>query len=417
MTSPDAGTSAPPTKTRQSRQAGIWFALVVIFLDVMGLGLIIPVLPELVRRLVANETQTALWFGVMTSVFALMTFLFAPTFGALADRFGRRPVILVCLTGYGLSYLLLAWAPTIGWLLAGRVISGIMGATPATINAYIADVSTDRDRARNFGMIGAAFGLGFIIAPAVGGLLGSIDLHLPFYAAAGLSLLAAVYGLLVMPESLPVDKRRPFQLREGNPIGGLAVLRRWPLLAGVAIAFAFYQLGQMGLNTLWVLYTSHRYGWGELANGLSLALVGLGTAVVQTSITPRLIALWGERKAITVGITVSCISMVLYGLAWKGWMFAAVVVIGALAGIAFTAVQTFIAAHAPSGHQGAVQGAMSSLISLAAIIGPLMWAGLFGWATSDAAPISVPGLPMFLGAVIIFGALMALRRLFARYPG
>lgn len=400
----------------KARQASVYFILVTIFLDVLGIGLILPVLPELVRVFAADESQTAYLYGVLASIYALMQFLFAPVFGALSDRFGRRPIILSSLFGYGLDYLLLALAPGLVWLVVARIVSGIMGANITTANAYIADVSTDETRGRNFGFIGAAFGLGFVFGPALGGLLGSVSLRLPFYVAAALVLLNFLYGLFVLPESLPNDRRRPFSLKQANPIGGLGQLGKYPLVAGMAFAFVFFNLARLGMQTVWVLYTGYRWGWGELSNGLTLALVGVMTALVQVGLTQRVIKRFGERRTILMGLAVSCISFALYGLSSQGWMMLATIVFASLGGVAFPAIQSFIAGRVRPEEQGATQGALTSLQSLASIVGPVVSTAVFGYFTSPLAPFPLPGATFLLGSVLILITLVMVTRLFARHP-
>ena len=258
------------------------FILITVFIDVLGIGIIVPILPELIKEFTGGSTALAgRWFGVLAATYAVTQFFFAPILGALSDRVGRRPVILIALFGLGIDYIIMGLAPSIGWLFVGRLVAGVMGASITTANAYIADVSEPEVRARNFGFVGVAFGLGFIFGPAIGGLLGGIDLRLPFFAAAGLALVNALYGIFVLPESLPPDKRDAFRWEKANPVGSLAVLRSYPLVAGLAVSFVFVILAQRGLETVWVLYTGHKFGWDELANGLSLALVGLMAVIVQ----------------------------------------------------------------------------------------------------------------------------------------
>ena len=402
---------------RRPRQASVFFILVTIFLDILGIGLIIPVLPALVGEFTVGDTQTAYLYGVLVSVYALMQFLFAPVFGALSDRFGRRPIVLSSLLGYGLDYLLLAVAPSLAWLVVARIVSGIMGANITTANAYIADVSTDETRGRNFGFIGAAFGLGFVFGPALGGLLGDVNLRLPFYAAAGLVLVNFLYGLFVLPESLPKEKRRAFNIRQANPIGGLGQLGKYPVVAGMAFAFVFFNLAQLGLQTVWVLYTGYRFGWDAFENGLTLALVGVMTAIVQVGLTQRVIRRFGERRTILMGLAVSCASFVLYGLASQGWMMLATIVVGSLGGVAFPAIQSFIAGQVRPEEQGATQGALTSLQSLASIVGPVASTAVFGYFTSADAPFALPGATFLAGAVLILITLVMVSRLFSRYPG
>ncbi|WP_419165463.1 MFS transporter [Candidatus Palauibacter sp.] len=285
------------------------FILITVFIDVLGIGIIIPILPELIKEFTGGSTALAgRWFGVLAATYAVAQFFFAPILGALSDRVGRRPVILIALFGLGIDYIVMGLAPSIGWLFAGRLIAGVMGASITTANAYIADVSEPEVRARNFGFVGVAFGLGFIFGPAIGGLLGGIDLRLPFFAAAGLALVNALYGIFVLPESLPPEKRDAFSWEKANPAGSLLVLRSYPLVAGLAVSFVFVIMAQRGLETVWVLYTGHKFGWDELANGLSLALVGLMAVLVQGGLVQPVIKRIGERRAVLGGLVTAVIT-------------------------------------------------------------------------------------------------------------
>lgn len=400
----------------KQRRAGILFILITLLLDVIGIGIIIPVLPQLVTELAGGDpAQAAFTYGFIASIYALMQFLFAPVLGSLSDRFGRRPVILIALFGFGVNYLLLALAPSLGWLIFARVLSGILGASITTANAYIADISTPQNRAQNFGLVGAVFGLGFILGPALGGVLGAIAPRLPFYAAAVLVLVNWLYGLLILPESLPPEKRRPFSWRKANPIGSVLQLRRYPLVAGLAVAYIFLGLAQRGLESVWVLYTHYRYGWLELQNGLALALVGVMAAFVQGYLIRLIIPWLGERRAILVGLSISSTAFLLYGLAYEGWMMLAVIAVSALGGIAGPAIQGLVAGTVPPSEQGMVQGSLTSLLSLSAVIAPLISTGLFGYFTA-VAPISLPGAPFFAGALLMAAALLVMVRLFKRHP-
>ena len=406
------------TTPKKPRQAGIIFILITLFLDILGLGIVIPILPELIKTFLGGDAPSAArYYGLIAAVYALMQFLFAPLLGALSDRFGRRPVLLVSLFGLGVDYLILSVAPTLGWLVLGRVIAGIAGASITTANAYIADVSTPETRAQNFGLVGVAFGLGFIFGPALGGLLGSVNVRLPFVASAVLVLLNCLYGYFVLPESLPPARRSGFSWRKANPVGSIGLLGAYPLVAGLASAFIFISLAQRGLETVWVLYTGYRFGWGEQANGLTLALVGVMAVLVQGVLIRPTIKWLGERRTILVGLAFSTLTFLGYGLASEGWMMIAVIVVGAFGGVAGPAVQGLVAGSVPPDEQGKVQGALTSLISLSSIFAPLIFTtGLFSFFTSDAAPFKLPGAPFFLGTAFFLAGFIVVLRLFRRVP-
>ena len=309
------------------------FILITVFIDVLGIGIIIPILPELIKEFAGGSTPMAgRWFGVLASTYALTQFIFAPVLGALSDRVGRRPVILISLFGLGVDYVIMGFAPSLGWLFVGRLVAGVMGASITTANAYIADVSKPEDRARNFGLIGVAFGLGFIFGPGLGGVLGGIDLRLPFFVSAGLALVNWLYGFFVLPESLPREKRSAFSWKKANPVGTLFVLGSYPLVAGLTAAFVFVVLAQRGLETVWVLYTGHKFGWDEQMNGFSLMLVGLMATIVQGGLVRPVVGRLGERKAILYGLVVAVVTYLGYGLATAGWMLFAFIVFGSIGG-------------------------------------------------------------------------------------
>ncbi len=402
----------------RSRKAGMVFILITLFLDVLGIGIIIPILPQLVTDFVGGDAgEAAFYYGLIASSYALMQFLFAPLLGALSDRFGRRPVILLSLFGFGVDYLILALAPNLIWLLIGRLFAGIMGATITAANAYIADISTPQTRAQNFGLVGAAFGLGFILGPALGGVLGSIAPRLPFYAAAVLVLLNWLYGWFILPESLAPENRCRFSWRDANPFGSIVGLRRYPLVAGLAGAFVFIALAQRGLETVWVLYTNYRFGWLELQNGLSLALVGVMTALVQGFLIRLIVPKLGERRAILLGLAVSVISLLLYGLAFQGWMMMLIIVFSSFGAIAGPAIQGLVTGAVAPSEQGQVQGSLTSLLSLSSIFAPLLSSFLFSYFTSEAAPLKLPGAPFFSGALLMLVALLLIWRLFVKNRG
>lgn len=401
-----------------ARRAGMAFILITLFLDVLGLGLIIPILPGLIVEFMGGDNASAArFYGLIAAVYALMQFVFAPLLGALSDRFGRRPVLLVSLFGLGVDYLILAFAPTLAWLVVGRIIAGIAGSSITTANAYIADVSTPETRAQNFGLVGVAFGLGFIFGPALGGVLGEVNLRLPFFVAAGLVLLNWLYGFFVLPESLPPEKRSAFSWTKANPVGSIGGLGAYPLVAGLALAFVFISLAQRGLETTWVLYTSYRFGWGEGANGLTLGLVGVMAVIVQGFLIRPTIRLLGERRTVLVGLAISSLTFLFYGLSSQGWMMLATIVFGSLGGVAGPAIQGLVAGSVPPDAQGKVQGALTSLISLSSIVAPVLFTtGLFSYFTSPAAPVELPGAPFLLGALLFAVGLGVVVRLFRRVP-
>jgi DHA1 family tetracycline resistance protein-like MFS transporter len=389
------------------RQAGIAFILLTVLLDVIGFGIIIPVLPELVTDLLGGDSNAAsTYYGFIAASFALMQFLFAPLLGALSDQVGRRPVILIALFGYAVNYALLALAPSVWWLFAARLLSGITGASVSTANAYIADISTDDNRTRHYGLLGAAFGLGFIIGPGLGGVLGHLGPRVPFWFSMAIVLVNWVYGLLVLPESLPVERRRPFSWARANPFTSIANLRRYPLVLGLSAAFVLLSLGQRGMESVWVLYTDYRYGWQAVHNGLAMALVGVLTAAVQAGLVRVVVPRIGERRAIVVGLLLSTVSLALCGLAAQGWMMLAVLAVAALGGLAPPAIQSLVARSVAADEQGSVQGTITSLMSLTAVVAPLIATQLFACFTGPDTPVVLPGAPFFMSASLVLGALL-----------
>ncbi len=369
------------------------FILLTLFLDILGIGIVIPVLPELIKEFVGGSTARAgRYVGTIGATYSLMQFLFSPLLGALSDRFGRRPVLLASLLGLGIDFLIQGLAPSLGWLFLGRALAGVMGASITTANAYIADVSTPETRARNFGLIGVMFGLGFICGPALGGLLGGIHLRLPFFVAAALALLNWSYGFFVLPESLPTEHRSSFRLSKANPFGSLKLLNNYPIVAGLAAAFVCMSLAQRGLENVWVLYTGFRYGWSETTNGLVLGLVGVMAALVQGGLVRPTISRIGERRTVMLGLGVSTLAFLGYGSASQGWMVPCVIVFGAFGGVTGPAIQSIVAGAVRPSDQGKTQGALTSLMSLTNIIAPLLFtAGLFSYFTSDRAGVFAAG--------------------------
>jgi MFS transporter, DHA1 family, tetracycline resistance protein len=397
----------------QKRQAGLGFIFFTLFLDILGLGLVIPVLPKLIEQFTGGNTSDASFYsGVLIAVYALMQFIFAPVLGSLSDQFGRRPIILLSLLGLGLDYIILAVAPNLAWFFVGRVIAGITSASISAGTAYIADISPPEKRAQNFGLLGAAFGLGFIAGPALGGLLGGTDLRLPFWVAAGLTLLNVLYGFFILPESLKPENRRPFDWGRANPIGSLAALGKYPVVLSLAASIVLSSLAQNALQSTWVLYTGYKFNWDTRAVGVSLAIVGITTAIMQGGVIRILLPKLGEQRAILIGQISSIISFTLYGLATQGWMMYAIIAVGAIGSVGGPALQGLISRGVPANEQGAVQGSLSSLTSLTGVVGPLIANTAFGYFISDTAPVKIPGIAFFIGAGFIAVSLVLIVRAF-----
>jgi MFS transporter, DHA1 family, tetracycline resistance protein len=399
----------------KARQAGLAFIFVTLVLDVLGIGIVIPILPELIATLRDGDLSTAARsYGWFVAVYAAMQFLFAPLLGNLSDRYGRRPVILLALLGTGLDYLLLATAPSLTWLFVGRVIAGITGASFTAATAYIADVSLPDKRAQNFGLVAAAFGLGFIIGPIIGGVLGTLGPRVPFYATAALTLLNALYGFFVLPESLPRAHRRPFVWRQANPLIALRALGRSRVVLGLTGIVVFATLAQQALQSTFVLYTAYRFGWSALDNGAALALYGAAAALMQAVLLGILLPRLGEQRALLLGLSSNVIGFVLYGLATQGWMMYAIIVASSLGFLVQPVAQGIISKQVGPDEQGALQGALTSLISLTAVVGPILATSLFSYFTAPTAVVTVPGAPFFGGAVLFLGGMILALATFRR---
>jgi DHA1 family tetracycline resistance protein-like MFS transporter len=383
-------------------KAALGFIFITVLIDVIGLGIIIPVMPELIAKLIKGDISTAAsWGGILGAVYASMQFLFAPVLGNLSDRYGRRPVLLASLLGFGLDYLLLAFAPTIWWLFVGRVVAGITGASFTTASAYIADISTPEKRAQNFGMIGAAFGLGFIVGPLIGGILGQYGTRVPFYAAAFLSLANFLYGYFILPESLPAEKRRAFDWKRANPMGSLKHLRKYPAVSGLILSLVLIYIAGHAVMSTWSFYGFEKFKWTKAIVGYSLAFVGVMVALVQGLFIRKIIPKLGQEKSLYTGLAMYSIGMLLYAFASQGWMMFAFTVVYCLGGIAGPALQGIISAHVPSNEQGELQGALTSLMSLTSVFGPLLMSNLFYFFTHKSAPVYFPGAPFLLGAILM----------------
>lgn len=393
------------------RRAALIFIFITVLLDILAIGIVIPVLPHLVERFLGGDTATAaLWIGAFGSVFAFAQFVFSPVQGALSDRFGRRPVILLSNLGLGIDFVLMAVVGTLPLLFLGRVLAGVFSASVSTANAYIADVIPPSKRAASFGMLGAAFGIGFIIGPALGGLLGGIDLRLPFWVAAGLSGANFLYGLLILPESLPASRRRKFDLRRANPIGSLRLLRRYPGVSGLVATSVVSQLAHYALPAVFVLYAGYRYGWGEDRVGYVLALVGVCNVIVQAAIVRRCVARFGERTTLLFGLLFGSAGFLLQGLATTGALFLLAVPLLALWGMAGPSIQALITSQVADDEQGQLQGAVTSAISLTGVFGPAMFASVFALFIGSNAPAHIPGAAFVLAsALLLLAAAIAWR--------
>jgi MFS transporter, DHA1 family, tetracycline resistance protein len=397
----------------RNRQASVVFVLITLFIDVLGMGLVIPILPRLVQSLLGGTIgEASLVFGVLVSIYAVMQFFCAPVLGALSDRFGRRPVILMALSGLAFDYVLLSVAPTIWWLVLGRVVAGIFGATFTPVGAYIADVSPPEKRAANFGLIGIAFGLGFIAGPALGGVLGESNLRLPFMVCAGLTFFNFLFGLLVMPESLRPENRRSINWSQMNPVGALRAVWRYRAVAALVPVFVATQIAQQGLQTVWVPYTTYRYGWGVGQVGASLAVVGLLFAISQGALVRPMVGRFGEVRTLLVALGVAVVGMFLFGLATQGWMMYSVTALYCLGlGLLQPAVQALMSRSVSANEQGLLQGALSSVMTGTAIVGPPLANGLFALSIAPSAPVAVPGAPFFVGSLLCLVALWFARRI------
>jgi MFS transporter, DHA1 family, tetracycline resistance protein len=389
----------------QPKKAAIGFIFITLLIDVMGWGLIIPVMPKLIAQLKHIEINDASSYGAwLLFAYAFTQFLCAPLIGNLSDRYGRRPILLCSLLGFGIDYIFLALAPSYGWLFIGRVIAGLTGASFTTAAAYIADISTAETRAKNFGMIGAAFGLGFIIGPALGGLLAGFGIRAPFYAAAGLCLLNFLYGYFVLPESLDKEHRRAFEWKKANPLGSLRFLRKAPTIAGLALCYFLIYLAAMSVQGNWNYFTMYRFHWTEKLVGISLAVVGLLVGVVQAGLTRVINPRLGNEKSIYFGLLLYTLGLILFAFATQGWMMFIFLVPYCLGGIAGPALQSTMAGHVKQNEQGALQGALTSLMSLTTIIGPLIMNNLFAFFTHKSAPFYFPGASFFLGAIFMLSS-------------
>ena len=392
---------------RPARSAAVAFIFITILLDMLALGLIMPILPKLVESFVDNDTaQAARIFGVFGTAWALMQFVFSPILGNLSDRFGRRPVVLLSNFGLGLDYVLMALAPSLIWLFVGRVISGITSASISTAFAYIADITPAERRAAVFGKVGAAFGAGFIIGPAVGGLLGDVDPRLPFWVAAGLSFANTMYGLLILPESLPRDRRAPFRWKSANPIGALHLLRSDRILAGLSVTNFFAQLAHAVLPSIFVLYATYRYGWDSKTVGVTLAMVGVCAMLVQGVGIGPIVRVFGERRSLLLGLVCGAAGFFIFAIAPTGPLSWLGIPVMSLWGVSGAAIQALMTKRVAPDQQGQLQGANASVQSVSQLLGPFLFTLTFAYFIGAQTPLHLPGAPFYLASALVLLALV-----------
>src|ERR1700674_3843213 len=402
----NGGPAAPEGPVAASRAAFV-FIIVTVTLDFLAFGIIAPVLPNLIIAFeggnMARASDITGYFGFAWN---LMQFLFLPVLGAWSDRFGRRPVILISCLGLGLDYIFMAVAPTLRWLFVGRLISGITASNVSTAFAYITDITAPEGRAKKFGFLGAAFGVGFVVGPAVGGLLGQYNLRAPFWAAAVLSLANFFYGLFVLPESLPKERRSKSAWHMANPLGSLALLRSHPQLGGLATVMTLFYLAQQSLPAVFVLYTQYRYSWTERDVGLALAVVGVSTSIVSGILVGPFVRRFGERRSVLSGLTFGMHGFLSFAFAPRGWMFLCAIPFLGLWGIAGPSVQSLMSRRVDPTSQGKLQGAINSVRAITGMIGPLLFTQVLAIAISPLTPIHFPGAPYLLAAVLLLSSML-----------
>jgi DHA1 family tetracycline resistance protein-like MFS transporter len=387
---------------KTDRKAAVGFIFITLLIDITGWGIILPVVPKLIGELIHSDlSEAAKYGGWLGFAYAITQSIFAPIVGNLSDKYGRRPIILISLFGFAVDYILLALAPSIGWLFFGRIIAGLTGASISTASAYIADISTDKDRTKNFGLIGAAFGLGFIIGPVIGGLLGHYGARVPFYAASLLCVVNFLYGLFILPESLEKDKRRSFNWKRANPIGTFNFLRKQSKISNLVIALILIYVALHAVQSNWHFFTMYKFNWTERTVGLSLGLLGLLIGLVQGVLirwtTPKL----GVQKSVYFGLLFYALGLMLFAFTNQGWMMFVFLIPYSLGGICGPALQSMISENVPSNEQGELQGALASLVSATSIIGPPIMTNLFYYFTHDKAPLKFSGAPFFLASILM----------------
>jgi DHA1 family tetracycline resistance protein-like MFS transporter len=393
----------------QASRHALTFIFISMLVDTIGLGIVLPVTPQLITELThQGMSEAARWGGWLFFVFALMQFLCSPLIGNLSDRFGRRPVLIASLAMLGVDYLITGFAPTIAWLFVGRFLSGIAGAAYTTANAYIADVSPPEKRAANFGLVSAAFGIGFVIGPAVGGLLGEFGARVPFYVSAGIAFCNALYGLIVLKESLPPERRRKFEIWRANPLGALIALKRFPMLIGMFGVIVLMRLGHDANPVVWTYYTMLKFHWSPAQVGYSLMAVGAMLALVFSFLTRIVIPRLGEMQSAYLGLTCGAIGFFGYAFATEGWMLYGWMAVWVLMGLVGPSLNAIMSKEVGPSEQGELQGALASLGGLTSVAAPPILSNLFGYFTSNAAPVYFPGAAFFAAAVFTLLAALLL---------
>jgi DHA1 family tetracycline resistance protein-like MFS transporter len=399
---------APTTMPRASRRAAVVFIFITSLLDVISLGIMIPVLPNLIKQFAGGDTALAAQYTLSFSVtWGLMQFVFSPIVGMLSDRFGRRPVLLISILGLGIDYLFMALAPTLGWLFIGRVINGITAASFSTANAYVADITPPQERAKAFGMLGAAFGIGFLIGPGIGGALGDLNLRLPFWAAAGLATCNWLYGFFVLPESLPPERRTAkLNWHSANPVGALAFLRERSSLLGLMAINVLYLFAHNVFPSIFVLYVGYRFNWGPFMAASMLIATGVANILVQTLVVGRVVKAIGERGALLIGLVSAILCFVAYAFApTPPWFFVGVP-IGALSALVMPGLQSFMSRRVAANEQGRLQGVSSAFMGLTAILGPIVYLSTLAFAVRHNAQLHLPGLPVMIATCFCIAALL-----------
>lgn len=400
------------------RQPAVMFIFVNLALAIMGFGLLIPVLPRLIVEFQGGDlTGGSHAYGWLVGIYAFMQFVSSPILGALSDQFGRRRIILIATAGSAVDYVIMACAPSLAWLFVARTIAGFTAGIYATANAYIVDVTPPEKRAGAFGILGAAFGIGFVCGPALGGFLAEYSLRLPFWVAAGCSALNCLWGFFVLPESLKPENRRAFSWARANPVGGLMALRRFPAVLSLVESFFLLMFAQNMMFSLWALYTGHRFAWTPREIGLSLAFAGLLMGVVQGGLVRRIVPLLGNARAVIVGLSILALAYTGYGLSSHSWLMYVIMTLASFSGITQPALQAYVTSHIPADEQGAVQGVFGSLQSFSGIPGPIFATYIFGWSVLPGHPVWMSGIAFFVTSGVLLCALLLARRAFNRHGG
>ncbi|HEY2400321.1 MAG TPA: TCR/Tet family MFS transporter [Steroidobacteraceae bacterium] len=395
-----------PAVPQGPRKAAVLFIFATALMDVISLGIMIPVLPNLVKQFAGGDTALAAQYTIVFAMtWGLMQFFFGPIVGMLSDRFGRRPVLLLSIFGLGVDYIFMALAPTLGWLFVGRVINGITSASFSTANAYVADVTPPQERAKAFGLLGAAFGVGFIVGPAIGGVLGDINLRLPFWVSAGLAAINWLYGFFVLPESLPPERRAPaLNWRKANPVGSLSFLRERTNLFGLVSINVLFLMAHNVFPSIFVLFVGYRFNWGPQAASMMLVATGLSQILVQTLVVGRVVKAAGERGALLIGLVSATLAFLTYGLAATPFWFFCGVPAGALGALVMPGLQSLMSRRVAANEQGRLQGLNSAFMGLTAIFGPLLYLSLLAFAVRHDVQLHQPGIPILVAAVFCLSA-------------